>query len=311
MPDFVHTIGIGAQKSASSWVYDLLKLHPGVAAADEKEVDFFSARHDRGHAWYRDRFRGPGLRYECSPSYLIDPRAPARARAFNPDMRMVAVLRDPVARAYSHHLHEVRAGHILPKPFGEALRDNPEYLDQGLYARHLSRWFEAFGRDRIQVLFFEDIAAAPQAVAATIFGFLDLPPGPILDERRNVSDRARVAPLRTVLRGGGDMLRRVGAEGALLSLKRTAPVAALLRWNSRPLSLTIPPLDREEKTALRAHFRHDVATLSDMLGGTPLPWPGYDGIPSRQVIQPATTAPGSPRPPTGRRSASAAPGSAA
>jgi len=267
-----HVIGIGAQKAASSWVHDLLRLHPDVAAGREKELDFFSYRHDRGHRWYRAQFPGPGLAFENSPSYLTDPRAPGRARAFDPDMRIVVTLRDPVDRAFSQHLHEIAKGHIPAMPFAQAVRDNPDYVEQGRYARHLTGWFDAFPASRILVLFAEEIGDDPVGQAEILYKFLGLPPAQVLMERRNVSDRARRPALRHALRIGGDALRRAGAEPMLLRLKALPPVARFLDWNSVDLRASIPPLTLAERTALRAEFESDTQALLALLDRTALPW---------------------------------------
>ncbi|MEO1276930.1 MAG: sulfotransferase, partial [Pseudomonadota bacterium] len=135
-----YAIGLGGQKCASSWVWEVLARHPDIAATPEKELDFFSYRHDRGTAWYAAQWSGPGLRLESSPSYLHDPRAPGRLARFAPDARLFVTLRDPVERAYSHHLHEIAKGHIAPMPFAEAIRANSDYLALGIYATALKRW---------------------------------------------------------------------------------------------------------------------------------------------------------------------------
>ena len=270
-----HAIGIGAQKAASSWVHDLLSMHPGICVPGEKELDFFSHRHDRGHGWYRAQFDGPGLRFENSPSYLTDPRAPARARAFNPDMRLVVSLRDPVDRAISHHLHEIAKGHIPPCDFARGLADNPDYLEQGFYARHLARWRAVFPPERMLVLFAEEIREAPQAAARDLHRFLGLDPGPVLTERRNVSDTARSPLLRQALRAGGSGMRAVAGEGPLLALKQLAPVRAVLNWNSADLRARIDLPGAAERLALAARFAHDMNALAQMTGRRALPWPSW------------------------------------
>ncbi|MHA3979656.1 sulfotransferase family protein [Halovulum sp. GXIMD14794] len=276
-----HAIGIGAQKCASSWVHAALAAHPDINAAAEKELDFFSYHHDRGHDWYRTRWTGKGIRFENSPSYLHDPRAPRRLASFDPEARVILTLRDPVERAYSHHLHEITKGHIPPKPFAEALRDNPDYLEQGHYARHLERWREAFPPAQICILLAEDIAAAPEASRQGMLRFLDLEPGPppaMLDEARNVSDRARSPVLRRALRTGGATLRAAGLAGTLAKAKRLGPVAKLRAWNDRPVRSLIPPLSQQERAALAQVFAEDMARLAVLLSRDTLPWRSWQAV---------------------------------
>ncbi len=276
-----YVIGLGGQKCASSWVHAVLGEHPAINAAKGKELDFFSYHHDRGHDWYARRWQGPGLRFENSPSYLHDPRAPMRLRAFAPDTRLIVTLRDPVERAYSHHLHEIARGHIPACPFAQAQPRNPDYLEQGRYGKHLRAWRAAFPPDQMLILLAEDIATGPEAARVRILRFLGLDPGPapaMLSEARNVSDRARVPALRSALRAGGGALRAAGLSQSLARLKRSAPVKALMRWNDRPLRGEVPPLTEVERAAMAFGFAADMADLAAMMGRASLPWPSWRAI---------------------------------
>jgi len=283
-----YAIGLGGQKCASSWVHAVLAEHPAINAAPGKELDFFSYHHDRGHDWYARRWQGPGLRFENSPSYLHDPRAPLRLRAFAPDARLIVTLRDPVERAFSHHLHEIARGHIPAQPFAQAQPRNPDYLEQGRYAGHLRNWHAAFPAEQMLILLAEDIAMAPEAARVRILRFLDLAPGPapaMLREARNVSDRARLPALRSALRASGGAMRAVGLSRSLAGLKRSAPAKAILQWNDRPLRNDVPPLTDAERAAMSRVFAADMAELAVMMGRTSLPWSSWqaDRRPARMV----------------------------
>ena len=281
-PDFVtptrtgYAIGIGAQKCASSWLHDVLATHPQIAAAPAKEVDFFSHRFDRGYRWYARQFPASGgLRFECSPSYLCDPRSPGRVAAFAPEARIVAVLRDPVERAYSNHLHEIARGHVPPVPFAEGLSNNPGYIDRGHYAVHLARWYAAFPAGRILCLFAEDIARAPQRAARRVYRHLGIAEDHatgLIGERRNVSDRARSPILRSALRAGGGAMRGAGLGEALAHAKRLPPVSRLLALNSVDLRRLVPPLSPRERADLWDVFRPGLDDLRRLVGVAELPW---------------------------------------
>ena len=112
----VDFVGIGAQKCATSWIYNALKEHPDVYVSDPKELDFFSCHYNLGFFWYDQHFRdagNAGVAGEISPSYLCDLSAPERAFEYNSRLKVIVVLREPVERAYSNHLHEVRSGRTL------------------------------------------------------------------------------------------------------------------------------------------------------------------------------------------------------
>lgn len=274
----VNVIGIGAQKCASSWLHAVAGSHPEIAIAEPKELDFFSYYFDRGYRWYERHFGETDrpIRFESSPSYFHDPRAPARARAYNPDLQVVLLLRDPVKRAFSNHAHEIIKGHIPPLPFEAGLANNPAYVEQGRYATHLQRWRDAFGA-RVHVMFAEEVSADPAGAARALFRILDVDDtfhSAILDERRNGSDRARLPMLRTGLRAGGDWMRRRGLEPVLARIKAARPVAGLLRANSIEIRDEIPAMQPETEAQLRAIFAPEMDALREMLGRETLPWDG-------------------------------------
>ena len=89
------------QKCASSWLYDILADHPQVGVSEKKELDFFTQHYDNGHAWYERHFPHSSnieVVGEISPSYFHEASAPARAKAFRSDARILVSLRDPVER---------------------------------------------------------------------------------------------------------------------------------------------------------------------------------------------------------------------
>ncbi|MCR9089511.1 MAG: sulfotransferase domain-containing protein [Rhodobacteraceae bacterium] len=271
-------IGIGAQKCASSWLHAVAGTHPEIGTSEPKEVDFFSYYFDRGYRWYEGHFaQTPKAKvyFESSPSYFYDPRTPGRVHAYGADLRVLAMLRDPVKRAFSNHMHEIIQGHIPPCPFEDGLANNPTYVDQGRYGTHLARWYDAFPADQMLVLFAEDIAVDAGASARTVFGFFGVDPefdSPILLERRNESDRARLPALRAGLRAGGDWMRRRGLEPALARIKQAGPVSSLLNANKVEIRDEIPPMRAETVARLTETFAPEMERLRQILGRDSLPW---------------------------------------
>lgn len=271
-------IGIGAQKCASSWLHAVAGSHPEIGTSDPKEVDFFSYYFDRGYRWYEGHFpetKEAKAYFESSPSYFHDPRAPARAQAYRPELKVLALLRDPVKRAFSNHTHEIIKGHIPSCPFETGLANNPAYVEQGLYATHLQRWFHTFPAAQIRVMFAEEIAADAGGSARAVFEFLGVDPtfdSPILHERRNESDRARFPTLRTGLRAGGDWMRRRGLEPVLARIKSAGPVATMMDANKIEIRDEIPPMKPETEAQLRALFAPEMEQLRSMLERDTLPW---------------------------------------
>ena len=177
-PSFV---GIGAQKCASTWLYDILADHPSVALGDDKELDFFSNYFDRGYQWYEERLADDATKLtgEVSPSYFHGVDVPARIFDYDPTMRLILFLRDPIERAMSNHKHEIRIGHLAGDDlsFERGLENNPSYIEQGLYGSHLARWLEFFPRQQIHIVSFDSVITDGAKVAKGIYEFLEIETG--------------------------------------------------------------------------------------------------------------------------------------
>jgi hypothetical protein len=223
LPDF---LVLGGQRCGSTSLYTMLTGHPQVMAASHKEPHFFDRNHRRGEDFYRrlfplrahirarERRLGglPVVTGEATTYYLAHPAVPGRVAAMLPDARLVAILRNPVDRAYSHYQLSVRGGWET-RSFEEALAAEPEriageeqrllddpdftghshryhsYRTRGLYVEQLERWWAVFPSDRLLVLRSEDMFADPAAVYAELAAFLGLAP----DDRRAFKSRNRVS----------------------------------------------------------------------------------------------------------------------
>jgi hypothetical protein len=205
LPDFLI---IGAQKAGTTALFAYLRWHPELTGPSFKEVSFFDRHFSHGEAWYRahlparPRHLVAKLRYarwpsvgEASPSYLFHPLAAERVAEMIPDARLIAILRNPVDRAFSHYQHEVALGRE-PLSFEAALdqeerrmrgevecmlRDpsyfshawwNFTYVARGRYAEQLERWFAAFPREQLLVLLSDELLEEPAETYARVTDFL-------------------------------------------------------------------------------------------------------------------------------------------
>jgi hypothetical protein len=217
LPDFVV---IGAAKSGTTTLYGALAEHPFVTPCtttdpyflETKEVHFFDYSYYRGLDWYRSCFPlvsdneafarehgRPFLTGEASPSYISHPWAPVRIRKCIPDVKLIAVLRNPVDRAYSQFQMSRKEGVEPFESFDEAVEHEDErlrpelarmaqnprynswnfgcwsYLARSRYAEQLERWLAVFPREQLLVLKAEDLFASPQQVLDVVHEFLGLP----------------------------------------------------------------------------------------------------------------------------------------
>lgn len=177
-PDF---IGIGAPRTATSWLFACLYEHPDMSLA-KKEIHFFSReeRWKRGFEWYREHFAGVAedrVTGEYSTSYLASAEAPRRIADHCPDARIIASLRDPVERIRSAISNEKTAGNLRsdagPR---EALEAEPHLLENSRYGTGLARYFDRFPEDRVLVLFYEDLLESPVGYLDRVLDFLGVDP---------------------------------------------------------------------------------------------------------------------------------------
>ncbi|MEM1382790.1 MAG: sulfotransferase [Pseudomonadota bacterium] len=272
-------IGIGVQKAATSWLHDVLMEHPQAAMSDPKELDFFTRTYDRGYHWYERHFdaapAGALIAGECSPSYIYDPAAPERVKLYNPDMRLIVILRDPVSRAFSNHLHEIRTRGIPDTmSFEDGLKINPMYLEQGRYATHMARWLKVFDREALLVLVAEDIAEDPASALAQVYAHIGVPEfrPDALHERRHESVQNRNEGLQAMLKFGGDRLRGLGLGKALEQAKKMPGLSHALALNKRDLRREIPKMKPETRIELEAYFADEMRCLPSLIGRDSLPW---------------------------------------
>lgn len=259
-------LGIGPGKTGTTWMYRVLRAHPEVRMSSVKETLFFTEEHDRGRDWYLSFFEGAEAypaSGEISQTYFWSPEAPPRIRDYRADMELIATVRHPVDRAFSHYLWHVRNGE-LTCGFREALAERPYLLERGFYARHLERWLEHFPREQILVLPFWELKDE-RAFARRIFEFIGVDPDFFPEEvdRALGASRPRLRWLARVAKVGARAVRRLGFPRLVQAVK-----------NSRPARLLWEPYPEEERPrpdpALRARLTDrvtdDVRRLTEITG---------------------------------------------
>lgn len=273
-------IGIGAQKCASSWLFDILGDHPEASLSEKKELDFFSYRYEQGYSWYERQFPDkPGAKAvgEISPSYFNEASVPERARQYSPDLRILLSLRDPVERALSQHRHQIRIGSITGPDyrFETALADNPSYIDQGRYATHLSRWLANFPENQVLVVLMEDIRKDPEATARKVYEFLGIDPdhrAAALYEKSNPSYAVRSRRTDATIQWLRKTVRQLGLGGIWQALGDSGLRRLYRRMNRKPSEAVVPPVSTEATQQLRELFREEINTLEQMLGRNLQSW---------------------------------------
>lgn len=290
MPNF---LVIGAMKAGTTSIYSYLQQHPQVYLSPVKEANFFAFegqtldfRFPNGRPSttnlrtvteldaYRALFDGVTDERavgDVSHWYLYSERAPQRIRHYLPDAKLIAVLRNPVERAYSEFLFHVRDGREPIHDFRRAIDDEPArkrrncdeglYLDRGFYHRQLQRYLELFPREQLRIYLYEDMRRDTARLLRDLFGFLDIDPDfvPDLDITHNVSGFPKNRLLHRVMM----TLQTTLGDGL-----RTAPLLRPLRLAYHSLyrsNLQKPPLDPETERFLIDTYRDDILELQQLL----------------------------------------------
>jgi len=224
---------------------------------------------------YRALFEGAtteSIVGEASPVYLYDEDAPRLLREHCPDATLIAVLRNPIERAYSHYLQLVQSGREPLEDFEAALDAEDErvaagwewswhYRRMGFYGEQLARYLEVYDREQLHVYRFEELTADPVGFAQTVYRALGVDPSfePDTGIRRRATGVPTLDWLHQFINNPDHVLRRWS--------RRVLPEAARDRilMAVRNANLKKPPLPDAARARLADAYRDDVHQLETLL----------------------------------------------
>jgi hypothetical protein len=173
LPDF---LGVGPARTGTTWLHQVLESGADLPA-NVKETQFFTTYYHKGIDWYAHHYRrarGDRPVGEICP-YFNPPAARKRIKLHLPECRIICTLRDPVDRLYSHY-KMLRRNVWARGTFLDLIEARPHLLRGNRYAAHLAEWFDMFGRDRVLVLFYEELRDDRQAYLDRICTFIGIAP---------------------------------------------------------------------------------------------------------------------------------------
>jgi hypothetical protein len=261
-----------------------------------KHVRFFAFEEERPN------FRGPALKAESKPyavtgienyhalfagaagekaigeashSYMYQPIAAGRIKEYDPRMKLVAILRNPAERAFSHYAQMIRDRRETINDFVRALEAEEKrvhenwwpdfhYVRIGLYHEQLERYYNLFEHHQIKVYLYDDLKSDPQSMTRDLFGFLGVDDGFDLETslRYNASGIPRSKAIHAALQGMRKikpLVERALPQGQTRRLMRLG--SALHNRN-----LTKPKLSPEiRKQVTDRYFREDILKLQDLI----------------------------------------------
>ena len=295
---------IGAPKAGSTALHEALAPHPQLFLSNPKEPKFFlcdgtppDPAGQRGpgdpHSaqewiWRRDQYEAlfdaaPAgtLKGESTPFYLWDKASHLRIKALLPDVKLIAVVRDPIDRAYSNWAHLWCDGLEPESDFVAACQQEPariaagyapfwRYLETGKYGEQLEHLYSVFDRSQVFVMRYRQLVSEPQAVLDRICAFLGIEQGVVsVAKPSNVKYWVPKSPVNQVL-------RRVVRSGAWLGSK--VPPQHWRAVEKRLLTVLHrgggqrPKLSVADRKALLPYFEADTALLESVTGESFADW---------------------------------------
>ncbi len=276
---------IGAAKSGTTSLYDILRQHSQVFIPSFKEPHFFDipSVYKNGLSWYSKIYFSDLKSEKCigdfSPTYLFDSRAAQRIfDDLGDKVRFIVILRNPVDRAYSHYLHSKRDEHENLS-FQEALSKEAERMDQldylsrirfsyvrqGLYFNMITKYFDLFSKDNFLIINFEnDFVNHRKETMEQIYKFLAIDAEDIdIYLRSNQASQAKYIWLKQFMKKTGWWRKTI--KNMIPSLKTRQIIKnKIQRFNLR--QYTPPVLDKQEKKLIyNTYFKEDVYKLEKLL----------------------------------------------
>ncbi|MEZ6135909.1 MAG: sulfotransferase domain-containing protein [Pirellulaceae bacterium] len=267
---FPNFIVIGPGKSGTSWLYHVLGQHPEVCMSTAKETLYFEDYYHKGLDWYARFFKKchvlnkPHAIGEISNTYIFSELAAERIARDFPAMKIIATLRDPTERAFSHYLFLRRNGEVNCD-FEQALDQRPDLVSRGNYHQHLQPYRDRFPSEQLAVFVFDDLVHDVEDYAHRLFSFLDiadLADPDLLHTKVLEASEARSRWLAKATVASAQVVRRLGFPDIVTRVKQGVLPKLIfkpLKKESKPK--LVPAVERR----LREYYLPDLERLSDWL----------------------------------------------
>ncbi len=262
---------IGANKGGTTSLFQYLTEHPDVFKPEIKEPMFFNyykeqqedtnfrtQRVIRSISSYKELFEGSEnfkAAGESSTSYLANPWVAEHIYDYNPEMKLIAILRNPIQRAYSNYLMYVRWGEEK-RSFSKALKEElkgkelpqgKQYIALGYYYNSLKTYQEKFGKSQLKIFINEDLKDNPEETFKSICEYLKIATNftPNTTKKYNTNNRVETRP---VLK-------------ALKAVNRKLYITKYLPDNLKKRIATKPSMKKKDKELLLSLYADEIDNL--------------------------------------------------
>jgi len=281
----VNTFIVGAPKAGTTSLHYYLQQHPDVCMSEIKEPNYFTAQevvklyYDvssvNSEDWYHSIFAEPTRKVigEGSVSYLFYPEVAQKIYEYNPEARILIILRNPVQRAFSHYLMDCRLG--LCNISLEEILDKPskyphfylQFVELGMYHQQINRYIDVFGHKQVKVMFYDDLKTEPDLFIDQVFSFLALRS---IDVNMVVKNKFKQPSSKIIaklyqFKWMRSYLNIFFPKGFLLKIK-----SVIFKDSKKPI------LDPSIKRKLSEIYKNDIVELSKLLSKDLSAWYGNE-----------------------------------
>ncbi|MEM9137304.1 MAG: sulfotransferase [Cyanobacteria bacterium P01_F01_bin.42] len=273
---------VGAPKAGTTALYQYIGQHPSVFMSQNKEPHYFSYVHEQWPEWatqslqeYSELFshcQSQSALGEASTWYLYSTTAAQAIHDEIPDAKIIAILRQPVDRAYASFVFRQQCGWENLSAFSEAIAQEPEriakgmpwdyhYLQAGFYGRQLQRYFNVFQKSQIKVILQEDLKFKPQETMRSVFEFLEIDHVDVIDtsQKHNVTKQPQNQTVNNFL---------ARSNPIKTALKRIIPHSYSQKMANAIRAINLKSVERinpELRKRLMPGFRDDILQLQDLI----------------------------------------------
>lgn len=293
MPNFLL---IGAAKAGTTSLYYYLKQHPEiyVPSGYHKEPEFFALEGEpleypgpkgtykmkssindlESYCTLFEKVTTEKAIGEASTLYIYSEQAPERIQHYIPEAKLIAILRDPVERAFSHYLFWASQGfepdtdfdfnkaiQAEEKRIDQGWSHNWHYIKRGFYYTQLKRYFDRFDTSQIKIYLYEDLIQAKLAVAQDIFDFLGVDKT-FTPDFTKIHNKTEVPKNRTV----NTLLNRPNPIKAVLKPLLPTGIRKRIADNLKQRNQGKPKLSDKTRKQLISIYREDILKLQELIG---------------------------------------------
>lgn len=285
-PDFrLDFIGIGAAKSGTTWLADQLRSHQNVFIPEKKELVYFNdylrllpgtQNPDRSkslewyHAFFKESAAGQ-LNGEISVEYLLDKGAPKNIYNYNPNAKILVILRKHPDQLFSLYQYMSSRGVFHFKDFETAIEKRSDLFMNYYFADFIERYLQIFPKKQVGIYFFDDIIQQPEQLFSELCEFLEIPnqTPESLHQKSNKTKEARVPIVNHVIQKTRHFITANGLEFIIPVLKKTGIISlgSYIRDSLNVQEQTVKPkLSESTREKLKQHYQQDVLKLEQLSG---------------------------------------------